>query len=82
MAVAQKTGIPKWNPGKVEPWTKTCGLPLLYNCEPLPREQLLPPEALVYGVELGTTPVKGAHQRGLANFLAAGKHLVPAKRVV
>mmetsp|Transcript_4483 Transcript_4483/g.10784 ORF Transcript_4483/g.10784 Transcript_4483/m.10784 type:complete len:275 (+) Transcript_4483:1138-1962(+) len=30
---------------------------------------------LVYGVELGPTPVKGAHQRGLANFLLGGAAL-------
>ena len=29
LAVAQKTGIPKWvKPWQVEPWTETCSLPL------------------------------------------------------
>ena len=29
-----KKPVPKWNPGKWEIWTKTCGLPLLFNFEP------------------------------------------------
>ena len=36
LAVAQKTGNTKRNPGKWKARTKTCGLPLLFNFEPHP----------------------------------------------
>ena len=44
LAVPQKTGIPKWNLGKVETKAKTCGLPLRsFHFEPHPKMGLTGP---------------------------------------
>ena len=43
MAVPQKTGISKWLALASGTWTKTCGLPLLFNFEPHMAQRLAKP---------------------------------------
>ena len=77
MAVAQKTGIPKWNPGQwKEAWTKTCGLPLLDVAmaflSPLRRFRFRAPAAAAAGPAARAAPEEGYGAAGLWGYGGGG----------